>query len=147
MVKQTVNYTDYNGEATEEVLYFNLNKAELMNMSIRENEGLSAYLNDLYTVDKDGKKKVDPKKIVECIDQFIIAAYGEKSEDGKYFLKKDANGNRLVDKFMQSEAYSALFMDLVTDPEKATTFLTGLMPSDMAAELSKQIATTSDANK
>lgn len=61
-------------------------------------------------------------------------SYGEKSDDGKYFLKKK-NGVRLAEMFEQTEAYSTLFMKLATDDKAAARFINGIIPADMRTQL------------
>jgi hypothetical protein len=60
-------------------------------------------------------------------------AYGKRSEDGKRFVK---NAN-VREEFESSEAYSALFMELVTDTDSAIEFINGIIPQGMAEEAAK----------
>lgn len=82
----------------------------------------------------------DVRKLVELFKDVIIRAYGEKSVDGKYFVKTDENGRRLADKFAQTEAYSELFCELATDDKAAAEFINGIIPQALAEEVSAEIA-------
>ena len=45
MLKKTITYTDYNGTERTEDFYFNLTKAEILDMEMSEAGGLTAKLN------------------------------------------------------------------------------------------------------
>lgn len=119
MLKKTISYVDYDGNSRTEDFYFNLSKAELaeMEMSASANGGMQKMLEEL-AASKDGKR------IVEVFKSIILKAYGEKSIDGKRFVKSD----ELSKTFEQTEAYSELFMELVTDADKAAAFINGIIP-------------------
>ena len=70
------------------------------------------------------------KDVILLFKDIILSAYGEKSEDGRSFIKK-RNGVRLAEEFEQSPAYDALFTELVLDPDKASVFINGIMPKDL----------------
>ncbi len=48
-------------------------------------------------------------------------AYGQKSDDGKRFIKSE----QLREEFSQTAAYSTLFMELAMDDNAAVIFLEG----------------------
>ena len=66
----------------------------------------------------------------------ILRAYGEKSADGKRFIKNQ----ELRDAFAQTEAYSDLFMELATDAEAAAKFINGIIPQGTKAQTSSSSA-------
>lgn len=129
MLKKTITYTDYNGSERTESFYFNLNKAELMEMEMTTEGGLAERIQKIV----DAK---DTPAIITIFKDLILKAYGEKSPDGKLFLKEDEEGRPLSRKFKQTEAYSILYMELATDADAAAAFVNGIVPADM----SKQIA-------
>lgn len=129
MLKKKIKYTDYNGVERNEDFYFNLNKAELMEMELTTEGGLAERTQRIIDTQ-------DTPKIVEMFKDLILRAYGEKSEDGKAFIKKDANG-KLADKFAQTEAYSELFMELATDADAAAKFVNGIIPADLKESVEK----------
>lgn len=55
--------------------------------------------------------------------------YGEKSPDGKRFVKSE----ELSTAFSQTEAYSQLYMELATDADKAAEFINGVIPNKKPA--------------
>lgn len=133
MFKKTITYTDYNGKLRTEDFSFNLSKAELLEMNLTTEGGMEQFLKKIIAEE-------DVRKLVELFKEVIIRSYGEKSVDGRYFVKKDENGRRLVDKFTQTEAYSELFYELATDDKAASEFINGIIPQALAEEVSAEIA-------
>ena len=117
MLKKNISYVDYDGVKREEVCYFNLNKAEIAEMELVTEGGLKAYLEKIV-------EERDAKKIVETFKELIIKSYGVKSEDGRRFIKTD----KLREEFVQTEAYSELFVELATDADAAAAFVNGIIP-------------------
>lgn len=117
MLKKTIEYTDYNGNIRKEDFYFNLTQAELTEMEASVQGGLVEMINRIVAA-RDGKQ------IIETFKDVIIRAYGEKSPDGRRFIKND----EVRDSFIQTEAYSNLFMELATDAKAAGEFINGIVP-------------------
>lgn len=118
MLEKTIKYTDYNGEVREEKFYFNLNKAEITEMELSTEGGLTEMI----------KKVVAEKNVPEIMKIFknlILASYGEKSADGKRFIKN----KELAEAFSQTEAFSDLFMELATNADAASEFVNGITSS------------------
>ena len=130
MLKKTINYTDYNGNERTEDFFFNLSKAEIMEMELSTVGGLAETIQKIVATQ-------DAPAIIQIFKDIILKAYGEKSADGRRFVKEDANGYKLYKSFEQTEAYTNLFMELATNAEAAAAFINGIVPADM----SKQIAT------
>lgn len=127
MLKKTITYEDFNGNQRTEDLYFNLTKAELMEMELSADGGLEATINKIIAAQNG-------KEIMELFKEIVLKAYGEKSLDGKTFDKSPEVKNR----FLNSQAYSDIFMELATDADKATEFFNGIIPKDLANEVKKQ---------
>lgn len=124
MIKKTITYVDYDGNQRTEDFYFNLNKVELMEMHVSEQGGLEATVKALIA-------SQDNKRIMEIFKELLLKAYGTKSLDGKRFIKSDEA--RVA--FLQSEAYTELFMELATDAEAAAAFVNGIVPVIKAPEV------------
>ena len=124
MIKKTITYTDYNGVERTENFYFNLNKAEIMEMEIGTTGGLAEMIQRVV----DAK---DAPAIIKIFKDLVLKAYGEKSDDGKRFIKS----TELSNAFSQTEAYSIIFMELATDSDAAAKFINGIVPADMAQQL------------
>lgn len=118
MLKRTMSYTDFDGNKRTEDFYFNLTKAEVAELEMSSEGGLSKMLEKI-VAEQDGKR------IVEIFKDLILKAYGEKSLDGKRFVKNQ----EVKDAFAQTEAYSDLFMELATNAEASAAFVNGIIPS------------------
>ncbi len=127
MLKKLINYTDYDGRERSENFYFYLNKAELMEMELGVDGGMQQMIQLI--IDKQ-----DIPKIMNAFKTIILKAYGEKSPDGRRFIKSEA----LSEAFSQTEAYSNLYMELVTDAGAAAAFINGIVPEDVAAAASER---------
>lgn len=127
MLKKTITYTDYNGVERKEDHYFNLTKAELMEMELGTTGGYAEMIQRI--VDAQ-----DGPAILKVFKEIIFKAYGQKSADGKRFIKSE----ELSKEFSESEAYSELFMELITDTEAAAAFVNGIIPVDAAEQLKNQ---------
>ena len=124
MLKKTITYVDYNGTERTEDFYFNLSKAEIMEMEMGTTGGLAETI----------KKVVDAKDapaIIKIFKDLVLKAYGEKSLDGRRFIKSEALSNE----FSQTEAYAQIFMELATDADKASEFVKGIIPADIEKQL------------
>ena len=130
MLKKVIKFTDYNGVEREEAHYFNLNKAEIMEMEMSTSGGFAEMIEKIVAAQ-------DTPSIVRIFKDLILKAYGEKSPDGREFVKIDENGLSLANKFVQTEAYSVLFMELATDAEAASAFVNGIIPSDISKQVDK----------
>lgn len=121
MLKKTITYTDYNGNERTEDFYFNLTKAEIMEMEMSTTGGFAEMISKVVAAQ-------DAPAIIAIFKKMVLKAYGEKSPDGKRFIKSD----ELREAFEQTEAYSQLFMELATDADSAAKFVNGIIPADMA---------------
>ena len=117
MLKKTIKYTDYNGVDREEDFYFNLSKAEIMEMELTTVGGLEAMINRIVSTQ-------DVPSLVKIFKDLIRKSYGEKTPDGKRFVKSE----EITDAFTQTEAYSNLFMEFATSADAAAEFVNGIMP-------------------
>lgn len=117
MLAKKMTYTDYDGNERTETFYFNLSKAELIEMQLSTEGGM----------DKELQRMIDAKDITHLAASFkrvILKSYGEKSADGKRFIKSP----ELSEAFAQTEAYSELFTELMTDADKASDFMNAIIP-------------------
>ena len=126
MIKKTVEYVDYNGVTRKEDFYFNLTRAEVTEMEMSTAGGMAEMIQRI--VDAQ-----DAPAIIKVFKDLILRAYGEKSPDGKRFIKSE----ELSAAFSQTEAYSNLFMKLATDADAAAKFINGVIPADMAKQVAE----------
>lgn len=135
MLKRPITYTNFNNEKVTEIFYFNLSEAELIDWEVEFEGGLKARLERLI-------ETADRKKTVEFFKDLVLRAFGEKSDDGKYFEKND----QLKGRFMSSAAYPVLFMELATDDKAAADFLKGIVPQSMLEDVEKAMLQEQTAN-
>lgn len=121
MLKKTITYNDYNGTERTEDFYFNLSQAEVMEMEMSTTGGLAEMIKNVVA-------KQDAPSIIKIFKDLILKAYGEKSADGKRFIKSE----ELATAFSQTEAYSILFTELATDDKAAANFVNGIVPKEMS---------------
>ena len=120
MLKKTITYIDYNGVERTEDFYFNLSKAEVLELEMGTTGGLTEMINKIVAAQ-------DTPTLIKIFKDLVLRAYGEKSPDGNRFIKSD----EIRDAFSQTEAYSNLFMELATDAEAASKFFNGIIPDNV----------------
>ena len=118
MLKKTITYVDYNAAERTEDFYFNLSKAEVMEMEMSTSGGLAEMIKKIVAAQ-------DAPAIIKIFKDLILKAYGEKSPDGKRFIKSE----EIATSFSQTEAYSQLFMELATNADEAAKFVNGIIPA------------------
>lgn len=124
MISKTFTYVDYNGEERTETAYFNLSKAEILEMEMSVDGGFTAMIDRIV-------EAKDAPSVVKVFKDLILRSYGIKSPDGRRFIKNQ----QLRDEFEQTEMFSELFMELSLNDKKASEFVNGLIPKDMANKI------------
>ena len=126
MLKKTITYTDWNGEERTEDFYFNLTRVEIYELEydVEPGTSLTEVLDTLV-------KSKDYGRLIGTIKKVILTAYGEKSADGKRFMK----GEDIRRSFEENPAFDELYMSLITDPKKIAEFIVGIMPSSVRDNL------------
>lgn len=117
MFKKVITYTDYDGNERTENFFFNLSKAECMEMELSTSGGMQQLIEKII-------EEKDQAKLVKMFKEIILKAYGQKSPDGKHFYKSP----EISSEFAATEAYSELFMELATNSEAASIFMTNVLP-------------------
>ena len=120
MLKKSITYTDYDGNERTEDFYFNLSKAEIAEMELSVEGGFSKMLEEIVA-------SKDNVKIVSLFKQMVLKAYGEKSADGRRFMKSE----EISKAFSETEAYSEIFMSLALNESEAAAFVNGIMPANI----------------
>lgn len=130
MLKKTITYTDYNGVERTEDHYFNLTKAEVLEMEMGTTGGLAEWIKKVVAAQ-------DQPAVIKLFKDLILKAYGEKSADGRRFIKSD----EISTAFAQTEAYSILFMELATNADAASDFVNGIIPAGLAEQVAANAPT------
>lgn len=134
MYKRVISYEDFDGNERTEEHYFNLTKAEVVSWLTTEGD---------YTMDKVLEKlykENDRKSIMKIFEDLIYMSYGKKSLDGRRFDKSE----EVKRDFMETEAYSTLFMELISDASKAAEFVNGIVPKDISEAIGKMVKENAD---
>lgn len=124
MIKRTITFPDLDGEKVTEDFYFNFNKAELLELETSYDGGITGLIQEL----EKTKKGSD---VIRLFKDILTRSVGKRSEDGKRFIKN----KEITDYFLETEAYSTLFMQLIESPDSGAAFFTGVMPADLVAEV------------
>lgn len=124
MFKETKTYEDFNGVTRTEDFYFNMSKAELAEMELSVSGGMENMLKKIV-----GSQ--DNKKIVETFKEILLKTYGEKSDDGRRFVKSP----ELSKAFSETPVYSDMFVELATNEKYAAKFIEGIFPRDLKDQL------------
>lgn len=141
MLAKKITYTDFDGNERTETFYFNLTKAEIAEMELKHPGGYLDYIERII-------EAKDQSELTECFTTLILNSYGEKSDDGRHFKKSE----EISDLFHTSEAYSELFMEIMSDPDAASAFVNSIMPKvdlteEQQAELNERMKARLEARK
>ena len=131
MYIRPITYKDFDGNERTEDFYFNLSEAEIMEMELSKDGGFDQWIKRIA-----GAQNLP--ELIKLFKSLILMSYGEKSLDGKSFIKKDfQTGRPLSEQFEQTAAYSVLFMELATNTEAATEFINKVIPENAAEAVEK----------
>lgn len=121
MIKKTITYEDWNGTTRTEDFYFNLTRVECaeMEFGLVDGPNITETITSLINAQ-------DMKAVIALIKKLILTAYGEKSSDGKRFMKSDA----IREAFEQNPAFDIIYMDLATNADAAADFVVGILPNE-----------------
>ena len=133
MIKKTLSYTDFNGESVKEDLYFNLNQVEQTRLLAKYTTGGFA---DLQGYIAKIQEKHEHDKIIALLEDIILSSYGERSADGRKFIKTKA----VREEFEYSIAYAELFELLLTNPKEMEKFANGIFQKQQAAPVTSVTA-------
>lgn len=117
MLKKAITYTDYDGLERTEEFRFNLTKAELVDMELTTAGTFSETMKRIIA-------EKDIIRIAKLFKELLLKSYGVKSDDGKRFIKSQ----ELSEAFSQTEAYSDLYIELLSNPEEAAKFFAEVAP-------------------
>ncbi len=120
MYVKEIEYTDFNGVARKEKFYFNLTKAEILDMELGKTGGLTEYIQKILQAQ-------DTPAIMSLFKTLLLKSYGVKSDDGRRFIKND----QVREDFEQTQAFSDLYMLLALDDNEAAKFVNAIVPEDM----------------
>jgi hypothetical protein len=120
MYVKEMEYTDFNGVTRKEKFYFNLTKAEILDLELGKAGGLTEYIRKIVEAQ-------DTPTIMSLFKSLLLKSYGVKSDDGRRFIKND----QVREEFEQTQAFSDLYMLLALNDEEASKFVNAIVPADM----------------
>lgn len=129
MIKKTITYVDFNGNERTEDFYFNLTKAELMRMELGVKGGMTEMMNRMIAAQ-------DAPAMMEVFEELVRKSYGVKTPDGRGFVKRPED----YEAFKSTEAYSELYVELITDPNACAEFFNGVIPANLAKQVEEEMA-------
>ena len=121
MLKREIKYTDFDGNKASDTFYFNITKSEIVELEVERDGGMEGYIKRIINAEDNHALVAEFKKI-------ILLAYGQKSPDGKRFIKTD----QLREEFSQTAAFDELFIELATKDGAAADFFIGVLPADVS---------------
>ena len=148
MITRTIPYTDYNGIQRKEKFYFDLTQFEATEIAVELPDGIVEELSEDGTNQQQTAihlmEKLGRKGVMDFIKKIVLKSYGVKSTDGRRFIKSE----ELSTEFSQTPAFSAFMMKLMTDDKEASSFINGVIPAELAAQMTtKNAATMIEENK
>ncbi len=126
MLRKEVKYKDFDGNDRKDVLWFHLNEVEITEMDLETSGGLVKYMESIIDTN-------DVNQLIAIFKDLLIRSYGERSMDGKHFYKDD----KIRNEFVSSAAYPVLYMEMVSDADKAVEFINGIVPSNIREQMAK----------
>lgn len=126
MLRKEVEYKDFDGNDRKDVLWFHLNEVEITEMDLETSGGLVKYMESIIDTN-------DVNQLIIIFKDLLIRSYGERSMDGKHFYKDD----KIRNEFVSSAAYPVLYMEMVSDADKAVEFINGIVPSNIREQMAK----------
>jgi hypothetical protein len=122
VLKRNITYEDFDGNQVTDTFYFNLTRTEILDVELGYEGGMEEFITKVIAAE-------DLKTLIKEFKKIILLSYGERTPDGKRFIKSD----RIREEFSQTAAYDALFMELATNDGSAADFVIGIIPRDMAS--------------
>jgi hypothetical protein len=125
MLKKTITYKDLDGNSLTETFWFNLRQVDIAKMELMRKGGGFAESLQKIIADQDGEV------IINAFEDIIGKAYGLRRDDNKGLEKSP----EITKRFMETDAYSILFMELVTNAPASAEFIKGIVPAEMSENM------------
>jgi hypothetical protein len=129
MYKKTMKTVDFGGTERVEDYYFNLTESEIMEMELGTEGGFVEMVRRI----TDAKSQLE---LANLFKTMICKSYGVLSPDGRKFIKNDT----VLNDFLATQAFSDLYMELVSDEGKAAEFFNEVLPEKIKAQQKKEAA-------
>jgi hypothetical protein len=134
VLKKTIKYKDFNDVEQSDEFHFHLSAEKLLELEASLPGGFESHVDHIM-------KSGDGAQILELFKRLIRYSIGHVSEDGKRFVQTD----EITNDFVQTNAYSKLFLELGSSEEIAAQFFNGIVPKDLAVQAEKMTAGGGDS--
>lgn len=126
MLTKKIKFEDWDGNPREETWYFNLSEAEITEWELSESGGLSKMIERI-------SETQDVPALIALYKDLILRTVGKKDADGRRFRKSD----EIRQEFMETGAYSSLYMELATEADAGAKFVNGLISDKLRAAVAE----------
>lgn len=132
MIKKTIPYTDHNGAARSRDFWFKIGHGEFVKrLMIEGGEGFLEKLNELSKIKPEDMPRGGVQTLMDTFDMLLGAAVGIR--EGDNLIKSE----QIYKDFMFSGAYDALFMELIQTEDSGATFMSKILPTNLAAAIAE----------
>ncbi len=125
MPEKTIHYTDLDGKPAEATYYFALNTADLAEMKLSHKGDITEHFARII-------EENDGAKLVAWYKDLLFKSIGRR--EGMRLVKNQD----IVDEFVQTGAYEALFMNLLASEDAGNEFFISILPPALVEEAKKQ---------
>lgn len=118
MIKETITYTNVDGNKETIDAYFHLTKADCIELAAG---GFGERMSDVSNLTNND--------ILDIFRTLVRMSYGSRKEiNGHVIFTKNEEDTEI---FMNSDAFGELIMKWLNDPQSASDFISKLMPNDL----------------
>ncbi len=137
MIKKSITFTDFDGNVKTEEHWFHIPAHKIVLLEYSRKGGLTSIIPDLIKAAEDG----DAKELLDIFTEIIRTSYGIRTDDAHFEQPEEE-----VRKFLASQAWDALWMELATNVNSVTNFLIGIMPEEVREDVRKSVTSLSGAS-
>ena len=131
MIKKTITFEDYNGEDRTKDFYFHMNQVEFSKLNGEVPGGIEKRMQKII-------EDRDEDALLRIIDLIVSRSYGEFDEADE-FTKVSKTGRPLYEKFVNTDAYDQLIIELIQNEDNIVTFLKSIMPKKVQGRIDEEM--------
>jgi hypothetical protein len=125
VLKKEITYEDYDGVKVTDTFWFQLNVPEITELGFA-NGGMQAEFKKIVETENSAA-------LVTLFRKFLVRSVGKRSEDGKKFIKNA----EITSDFMDTNAYSAFFQEMMENNGLATEFFAAVVPTNLSEKMTE----------
>lgn len=150
MIKETISFEDTDGKQITMDAYFHASSRDLLNIGL--DSGIKSDIEQLSDLDyikrvtTDGTEEEQTeytRQLLNIIDEIVKISYGERVEstlpNGETYSSFKKNPAK-TELFMDSDAYGAFVLDLVSNGERFSKFINGVFPESMIRSITNRVS-------